>query len=81
LVQPIGPGLTDPLTGTHRYLEEVAIQTCEQLADGSLKVTKNKPFAQQVFCEYFFNFFEKFSVDKSFTYKSSTYRCFTSSKG
>nr|CAD2150072.1 unnamed protein product [Meloidogyne enterolobii] len=48
LVQPIGPGLTDPLTGTHRYLEEVAIQTCEQLADGSLKVNKNKPFAQQL---------------------------------
>lgn len=48
LVQPLGPGLTDPLTGTLRYLEEVAVQTCEQLADGSLKVTKNKPFIQQV---------------------------------
>jgi len=56
LVQPIGPGLTDPLTGTHRYLEEVAIQTCEQLADGSLKVNKNKPFAQQVFRSIFLIF-------------------------
>jgi enoyl-CoA hydratase / long-chain 3-hydroxyacyl-CoA dehydrogenase len=48
LIQPIGPGLTDPLTGTHRYLEEVAVQTCAQLADGKIKVTRNKPFMSQV---------------------------------
>lgn len=47
LIQPIGPGLTDPLTGTHRYLEEVAVQTCAQLADGKIKVTRNKPFMSQ----------------------------------
>jgi enoyl-CoA hydratase/long-chain 3-hydroxyacyl-CoA dehydrogenase len=48
LVQPIGPGLTDPVTGTHRYLEQVAVQTCAQLASGKLKVNKDKPFLKQV---------------------------------
>jgi hypothetical protein len=48
LVEPIGPGLTDPITGTHRYLEQVAIQTCAELASGKLKVNKDKPFLQQV---------------------------------
>uniref|UniRef100_A0A183C806 Trifunctional enzyme subunit alpha, mitochondrial n=1 Tax=Globodera pallida TaxID=36090 RepID=A0A183C806_GLOPA len=43
LVQPLGPGLTDPISGTHRYLEEVAISTCEQLAAGTLKVNRVRP--------------------------------------
>jgi hypothetical protein len=54
LVQPLGPGLTDPVTGTHRYLEEVAVQTCAQLASGQLKVNKDKPFVQQVLYFVFF---------------------------
>lgn len=55
IVQPIGPGLTDPLTGTHRYLEEIAVQTCAQIVDGKLKVNKDKPFLQEVL-KYFFSF-------------------------
>uniref|UniRef100_A0A914H7H5 enoyl-CoA hydratase n=1 Tax=Globodera rostochiensis TaxID=31243 RepID=A0A914H7H5_GLORO len=48
LVQPLGPGLTDPISGTHRYLEEVAISTCEQLAAGTLKVNRERPLLERV---------------------------------
>ncbi|KAL3080446.1 hypothetical protein niasHT_038883 [Heterodera trifolii] len=43
LVQPFGLHLTDPLGRTHRYLEEVAISTCEQITAGTMKINSGPP--------------------------------------
>jgi enoyl-CoA hydratase/carnithine racemase len=44
VVEPIGPGLTDEVTGTHRYLEDVAVRTALSLIDdGSFKMSKELP--------------------------------------
>ncbi|KAL3099870.1 hypothetical protein niasHS_001796 [Heterodera schachtii] len=43
LVQPFGLHLTDPLGRTHRYLEEVAISTCEQISAGTIKINSGPP--------------------------------------
>ncbi|KAL3075970.1 hypothetical protein niasHT_037223 [Heterodera trifolii] len=48
LVQPLGPGLSDPISGTHRYLEEVAISACEQLAAGTLKINRERPLMERI---------------------------------
>uniref|UniRef100_A0A8D8R562 Trifunctional enzyme subunit alpha, mitochondrial n=1 Tax=Cacopsylla melanoneura TaxID=428564 RepID=A0A8D8R562_9HEMI len=43
LVDPLGPGLDHPETGTMAYLEEVAVQAASQLATGQLKINRTKP--------------------------------------
>lgn len=48
LVQPLGPGLGDRDDGTHRYLEEVAIQIARDLADGKLKINRKRPFVEDL---------------------------------
>ncbi|KAI1722089.1 3-hydroxyacyl-CoA dehydrogenase, NAD binding domain-containing protein [Ditylenchus destructor] len=48
LVQPIGPGLNDPLIGTHKYLEQVAIETAKNISSGALKVTRQRPLMERV---------------------------------
>ncbi|KAA0195487.1 hypothetical protein HAZT_HAZT010268 [Hyalella azteca] len=40
LVDPIGPGLMDPETRTLEFLEEVAIQTAKNIANGDLKIQR-----------------------------------------
>lgn len=42
LVDPLGPGISDPDENTRRYLEEVAIGVAKQLASGKLKVQRQK---------------------------------------
>ena len=47
-MQPIGPGLTDAVTGTHQYLEGVAVSIAQQLASGKLKVERVRPLVERV---------------------------------
>lgn len=42
VIEPLGPGLTSPEERTRDYLEEVAINTARNLANGSLKKTPKK---------------------------------------
>jgi enoyl-CoA hydratase/long-chain 3-hydroxyacyl-CoA dehydrogenase len=42
LVDPLGPGLSDPEEVTQQYLETVAISIAKQLASGKLKVDRKK---------------------------------------
>lgn len=43
-IEPLGPGISDEVTGTHRYLEEVAIKTLLNLVNGgSFKPSKTTP--------------------------------------
>lgn len=42
LVDPLGPGLATAQDTTHKYLEEVAIMIAKQIANGQLKVDRNK---------------------------------------
>lgn len=48
LVKPIGPGLTDPAIGTLIKLEEVAIMTASELADGKLKINRKRPLVENL---------------------------------
>ncbi|KAK3595279.1 hypothetical protein CHS0354_010887 [Potamilus streckersoni] len=41
-IEPLGPGLTDPETRTLQYLEDVAVQTARNLADGKLERKKKE---------------------------------------
>ncbi|XP_044267577.1 trifunctional enzyme subunit alpha, mitochondrial [Tribolium madens] len=42
LVDPLGPGLSDPETVTRQYLESVAVDVAKRLASGKLKVDRKK---------------------------------------
>jgi enoyl-CoA hydratase/long-chain 3-hydroxyacyl-CoA dehydrogenase len=42
VVLPLGPGLTDPLTGTHRYLEEVAIKAAQDIVSRRVEPCKRR---------------------------------------
>lgn len=42
LVDPLGPGLSEPEIVTRQYLEEVAVEIARQLASGKLKVERGK---------------------------------------
>ncbi|KAJ3654495.1 hypothetical protein Zmor_013680 [Zophobas morio] len=42
LVDPLGPGLSEPEVVTRKYLEDVAIDIAKQLANGKLKVNRKK---------------------------------------
>lgn len=48
LVDPLGPGLTEPEENTRRYLEEVAINVAKQLAAGKLKPTRNRSLPDKI---------------------------------
>ncbi|CAI4221195.1 unnamed protein product [Auanema sp. JU1783] len=42
IVQPLGDGVGPAVQNTHRYLEEVAVNTARQLSSGSLKINRDK---------------------------------------
>ncbi|CAJ0595187.1 unnamed protein product [Cylicocyclus nassatus] len=48
VVQPLGDGLEPAAANTHRYLEEVAVETARKLAKGSLKVNREKPMMEKI---------------------------------
>lgn len=48
VVQPIGPGLADPVTNTHNYLESVAVQIATDISAGKLKVDRKRPLLERV---------------------------------
>ncbi|VDN27568.1 unnamed protein product, partial [Cylicostephanus goldi] len=48
VVQPLGDGLEPAAANTHRYLEEVAVETARKLAKGSLKVNREKPMMEMI---------------------------------
>jgi len=48
LVDPLGPGLGRPDERTMEYLEEVAVQSAQALANGSLKVDRKKGLMDQI---------------------------------
>jgi len=48
VVQPLGPGLSDPLTNTHNYLEKVAISFAKELSEGKLKVDRTRPLVERL---------------------------------
>ena len=49
LVDELGPGLKSADERTLEYLEEVAVATAKQLANGSLKVKRQRPLAESKF--------------------------------
>lgn len=48
LVKPLGPGLLEPDVATHMKLEEVAVLTAAQLADGKLKIKRKRPLVENI---------------------------------
>ncbi|KAK6053372.1 hypothetical protein COOONC_09123 [Cooperia oncophora] len=48
VVQPLGDGLLPAAENTHKYLERIAVDTARQIADGTLKVTREKPLVQKL---------------------------------
>ncbi|WKX87955.1 hypothetical protein Q1695_007957 [Nippostrongylus brasiliensis] len=48
VVQPLGDGLEPAAQNTHKYLEKVAVDTARKIADGSLKVTRERPLMEKV---------------------------------
>jgi len=48
VVSPLGPGLDSPGHSTLSYLEEVAVRTAENLANGSLKIKREKSLSDNV---------------------------------
>ena len=71
LVEPLGPGVTDPEEGTRKYLEEVAVNTARALANGSMKIPEVKPsVADKVLnyafgSEYIRNYFFRYVKNKT----------------
>merc|ERR1740131_486680 len=43
VVDPLGPGLAPPDVTTHKYLENIAINTAKQLGSGSMKLPNRSP--------------------------------------
>ena len=66
LVDPLGPGVVDPETGTIKYLEKVAIDTARALGNGSMALPEVKPtttdklinfaLSSQFLRDYFFKY-------------------------
>ncbi|CAJ0964156.1 unnamed protein product, partial [Mesorhabditis belari] len=48
VVQPLGDGLGPANEITHKYLEDVAVKTAQQLASGTLKIDRTKPLMQRI---------------------------------
>ncbi|VDO72546.1 unnamed protein product [Heligmosomoides polygyrus] len=48
VVQPLGDGLQPAAINTHKYLEKVAVDTARQLADGTLKVNRERPLVEKL---------------------------------
>lgn len=48
LVDPLGPGLSEPGDNTMRYLEEVAINVAKDLAAGKIKAEKQEGLQDKI---------------------------------
>lgn len=48
LVKPLGPGLTDPEIATLLKLEDVAVMTARDIADGKLKIKRERPLVENL---------------------------------
>uniref|UniRef100_A0A0K0F5C5 Trifunctional enzyme subunit alpha, mitochondrial n=1 Tax=Strongyloides venezuelensis TaxID=75913 RepID=A0A0K0F5C5_STRVS len=48
IVEPLGVGVEPAEIGTHKYLEKVAVGVAKNIADGSLKVERVRPFPERV---------------------------------
>uniref|UniRef100_A0A915HLX5 Trifunctional enzyme subunit alpha, mitochondrial n=1 Tax=Romanomermis culicivorax TaxID=13658 RepID=A0A915HLX5_ROMCU len=48
LVEPLGPGLKPPEDRTLEYLEELAINTARQLANGTLKISRQRSLMERL---------------------------------
>lgn len=48
VVEPLGPGLEDPTNRTHKYLEEVAISTVQDICNKKLKIERVRPLPERV---------------------------------
>lgn len=48
LVKPLGPGLTDPERATLLKLEDVAVMTAGDIADGGLKIKRDRPLVENL---------------------------------
>lgn len=48
LVEPLGPGLEQPDVATLSKLEDVAIMTAANLADGKLKINRSRPLVENL---------------------------------
>lgn len=48
LVDPLGPGLKNPVDSTLEYLEEVAVETAKNLANGKLKINRTRPLMERL---------------------------------
>lgn len=55
LVSPLGPGLESAEASTMKYLEEVAIETAKNIANGKLKVERKKTGIVNALTEYAFS--------------------------
>ncbi|VDO55738.1 unnamed protein product [Haemonchus placei] len=53
VVQPLGDGLEPAAINTHKYLERIAVDTARQIADGSLKVNREKPLMEKALTNSF----------------------------
>lgn len=47
-MEPLGDGAGPAAQNTHKYLEEIAIDTARKLADGSLKVNRERPLVERI---------------------------------
>lgn len=48
LVKPVGPGIIDGKIATHEKLEQVAIMSAAELADGKLKINRQRPLVERL---------------------------------
>lgn len=48
LVKPVGPGIMDSNIATHEKLEQVAIMSAIELADGKLKINRQRPLVERL---------------------------------
>lgn len=44
VIQPLGDGLGPAAENTHKYLEEIAVKAAQELANGKLKINRDKGF-------------------------------------
>ncbi|GAV07047.1 hypothetical protein RvY_16935 [Ramazzottius varieornatus] len=48
VIDPLGPGLDEPVGNTMRYLEDTAVEVAKDLASGKLKTDKKKPLMARI---------------------------------
>lgn len=48
LIKPVGPGVMQGNLATHQKLEQVAIMTAAELADGKLKINRQRPLVERL---------------------------------